>query len=297
MTAHSLNLRLSQAVNLGFSEAERKLAEANATGLPGSWFQVRTRTPLFAHLEQLARQQRGPDGRLVLVPGSLEWPPSDLAIRDQPILEAGAYAVPLRVTAFPSTTSLADHPFRRMGFLPVAALDETDQFVMGWIPPQALVRTAPPPYVDGLVASQGTRPPPATIGRSIPPVRAPVPTFPAIPPAELQAAADSGWDIGKIVLAGAVVAGVIAVASHAATKIDPKSNRRARTKKDGWHWKGNVAVQWRGGKPVQVQGWGSVDRALRVAERASGMKLVAGSPKSFTGTDGKRGWTVGVRAS
>ena len=319
MTSHIQNLRTTLAHDFGIDEAEKQLVRANATGVPGAWYRTRVRIPLFAQLEQLARQQVGPDGRSVTVPGTLEWPPSDMAMRDQPILNANAYVVPTR---------LPEHPLRRLGFVPVAAVDDTDQFVAGWIQVSALERAEPPAYVDGMRTVAAPLPPAPSFrlpeGAFAPQAFGPRPVFtpssplpawtrpgflpqapqpyappiqtelPAVPaPAPL---AFTETPVGKVAVAGAIIATALAIASAVRGPAKPpKANRGSRG--NGWHWvRSNVAVQYRGGKPVKMQGWGNIDAAVSAVERFCGCKLSLGRTAPGPATlSSRRSWSIPIR--
>src|SRR3990167_4056126 len=314
MTSHTQNLRTTNAVVFGISEAEKRLVQANATGIPGAWYRTRVRIPLFSQLEQLARQQLGPDGRSITIPGTLEWPPSDMAMRDQPILNANAYVVPTR---------LPEHPLRRLGFVPVAAVDDTDQFVVGWIQVSALERAEPPAYIDGMRATtaapapvpatyrlpEGAFAPQAFNPRPMLPPTSVLPTWarpilpqPQTPPVQtemptppLPVTESTGLStVGKVAVAGALIAAGLALASAMKGPAKAPTRNRSGRRADGWHWvKRNVAVLYRGGKPTKMQGWGAINAAVASVERFCGCRLSLGKTAPGPATlSSRRSWSI-----
>lgn len=242
------NIRDTLAHSLGATEAEAKLIEANATGLPGQWYRARIRTPIFANLEAVARR----DGSGAPIPGSVEWPISDLAIRDQPVVNPGTYVVPVRI-GMASDKSLADHALRSARFWPVAAVDEDGEFVLGWINPMTLVRGEPPPTVEAYIAARrsevGARPAvpnglrlspgafqPRIPGSGIPGFTRPVigpPPAPMTPPVQMELpmpAPEPGLSkTTKVVLVATGIA--VALAAFSSRKENPRRKRRRRNRR------------------------------------------------------------------
>lgn len=330
MTSHVDNIRQMLAHSLGISGNEVRLIESNSTGIPGRWLRVRARTPIIAHVE--AVMQKDASGRPL--PGTLEWPISDIAWRDQPDIDAGAYAVP---------TSLPESALRRAGFVPIATIDDSGTFTAGWIDARYLVWSGPPPYLEAYIASRASdvarSPTPAPSGISLSPdafkpqspfqpqpqrfpagPNQPFPGFqpsffqprpmappiavelPPPPPVEASGGLSTGW---ALALVGAGVTAVALVAAAAGKgkggSGDKKGNRKRyrRNPGDGWHWvRQNAAVRYKGGHPVEMQGWGDVDSAVKAAEKFSGLRLHAGPVKPGPKTlSNRRGWSITVRAS
>lgn len=278
----------TKEASLAFSPAQGRLVEAHASGRP--WFQARRDTRVLANLNSMWRWMR--NGRRALFP----WPLGPQGVENQPLVGAGSYLASAMqipegscaqygakkretdwglsetcVIPQGSVEVLEDSPWlRAQGFAPVAAIDSTGGFVMGYVWAGDLVAVkGQPPFARGYRETMGPVPmpvvPPARllVPRPLPPVRPPVLPEPDVDATVVVAPKqDSIW--GWLALGG-LIAGGLYIGSKAGkakkagpAKTENRSRRRRRNtaskRRDGWHWiDKSTAVHVQKGVPVEVQ--------------------------------------------